>query len=133
MTQGRSGRFVPAPLWERDAELAEAAATVDALHSGATSGSLLVYSGEAGIGKTALLTEIGRIAEGRCTVWSARGGETVTSVPFNVLRQLLQPALVALTEEEAREYLGDWYDIAAQGPPSASPSRRAVRPTRRAC
>ncbi|MGW1025993.1 ATP-binding protein [Streptomyces sp. NPDC002577] len=128
MTQGRSGRFVSAPLWERDSELAEAAATVDALRSGAKSGSLLVYSGEAGIGKTALLTEIGRMAEGRCTVWSARGGETVTSVPFNVLRQLLQPALVVLTEEEAREYLGDWYDIAGPALGIAQPAGRQADP-----
>ncbi|MER5181185.1 AAA family ATPase [Streptomyces sp. NPDC002896] len=128
MTQGRSGRFVPAPLWERDAELAEAAQTVDALRSGATSGSLLVYSGEAGIGKTALLTEIGRTAEGRCTVWSAHGGETVTSVPFNVLRQLLQPALVVLTEEEVRDYLGDWYDIAGPALGIAQPTGRQADP-----
>ncbi|MEV0116755.1 AAA family ATPase [Streptomyces sp. NPDC050844] len=113
MTQGRPGGANWAPLWERDAELAAAARAVDELCSDSmTAGGLLVFRGEAGIGKTALLTEVRRIAEGRATVWTARGGETVTSVPFNVVRQLLQPALVSLTPDEAREYLGDWYEIA---------------------
>src|SRR5690606_4127173 len=81
-----------------------------------SSGSLLVLRGEAGLGKTALLAETRRIAEQRgCTVWSARGGETLRSVPFNVVRQLLQPALVSMLPEEAREYLGEWYDIAGPG------------------
>ncbi len=105
---------------ERDAELAVVTDAIDALRDDASPtemGSLLMFGGEAGIGKTALLAETRRIAERRgCTVWSARGGETVTSVPFNVVRQLLQPALVSLMPEEAREYLGDWYEVA--GPPS---------------
>ncbi|MGW0652080.1 AAA family ATPase, partial [Streptomyces umbrinus] len=113
MTEARPGTAASAPLWERDAELAAVAEAVDALCAGSASGSLLVFTGEAGIGKTALLAESRRIAETRkCTVWSARGGETITSVPFNVVRQLLQPALVALMPDEAREYFGDWYDIA---------------------
>ena len=113
MTEARPGTAASAPLWERDAELAAVAEAVDALCAGSASGSLLVFTGEAGIGKTALLTEARRIAEARkCAVWSARGGETITSVPFNVVRQLLQPALVALMPDEAREYFGDWYDIA---------------------
>ncbi|MFC4465642.1 ATP-binding protein [Streptomyces xiangluensis] len=102
-----------APLWERDAELSAIAEAVDALCGGSGAGSVLVLSGEAGIGKTALLAEARRMAlDRRCTVWSARGGETLTSVPFNVVRQLLQPALVSLMPDEAREYFGDWYDIA---------------------
>ncbi|MGW4750560.1 ATP-binding protein, partial [Streptomyces sp. NPDC004290] len=105
-----------ASLWERDAELAVVTEAVDALrHDGAPTGSgnLLVFGGEAGIGKTALLAETRRIAEQRgCTVWSARGGETVTSVPFHVVRQLLKPGLLGLEPEEARGYLGDAYEIA---------------------
>ncbi|MGW7082637.1 ATP-binding protein [Streptomyces sp. NPDC054871] len=113
MTQGRPGGASWAPLWERDVELAAAERAVDELCSDSTTaGGLLVFQGEAGIGKTALLAEVRRIAEGRATVWSARGGETVTSVPFNVVRQLLQPALVGLSPELTREYLGDWYEIA---------------------
>src|SRR5690606_23551423 len=80
-------------LWEREAEIAAIAQAVDTLCADHTSsGSLLVLRGEAGLGKTALLAETRRIAEQRgCTVWSARGGETLRSVPFNVVRQLLQP------------------------------------------
>ncbi|MEV0318495.1 ATP-binding protein [Streptomyces sp. NPDC050658] len=129
MTQGRPGGATWAPLWERDAELTAAARAVDELCSDSmTSGGLLVFRGEAGIGKTALLAEVRRIAEGRATVWSARGGETVTSVPFNVVRQLLQPALVSLTPDEAREYLGDWYEIAGPALGIAEPGGRQADP-----
>ena len=96
MTQGRPGGAAWGPLWERDANSPRPTRAVDELCADATTaGGLIVFSGEAGIGKTALLAEVRRLAEGRATVWSARGGETVTSVPFNVVRQLLQPALVA--------------------------------------
>ncbi|MFF8905041.1 ATP-binding protein [Streptomyces olivaceoviridis] len=114
MTEGRPSAAGSAPLWERDAELAAVARALDVLCADQSSaGSLLVIRGEAGLGKTALLAEIRRIAERRgCAVWSARGAETLRSVPFHVVRQLLQPALLSLLPEEAREYLGDWYDIA---------------------
>jgi tetratricopeptide (TPR) repeat protein len=114
MTEARPAGAAPASLWERDEEVETLAQAVDALCSGRSSrGHLLVVRGEAGVGKTSLLAETRRIAEGRnCTVWAARGGETLRSVPFNVVRQLLQPALLSLLPEEARDYLGDWYDIA---------------------
>ncbi|MYW18261.1 AAA family ATPase [Streptomyces sp. SID2955] len=114
MTEGRPPAAGSAPLWERDAEIAAVAQALDVLCAEQTSsGSLLVLRGEAGLGKTALLAETRRIAERRgCTVWSARGAETLRSVPFHVVRQLLQPALLSLLPEEAREYLGDWYEIA---------------------
>ncbi|MFC9887383.1 ATP-binding protein [Streptomyces pilosus] len=114
MTEVRPPAGASASLWERDEEVAAIAEAVDILCADRSSpGGLLVLRGEAGLGKTALLAETRRIAEQRgCTVWSARGGETLRSVPFNVVRQLLQPALVSMLPEEAREYLGDWYDIA---------------------
>jgi tetratricopeptide (TPR) repeat protein len=89
----------------------------------------MLFRGEAGLGKTALLHEARRIAEERgCTVWSARGGEALKSVPFHVVRQLLQPALVSLLPEEAREYLGDWYDIAGPALGIAEPTERQADP-----
>ncbi len=111
---GTAAAAPSAALWERDEELAAIAEAVDVLCADRHSpGTLLVLRGEAGLGKTALLAETRRIAEQRgCTVWSARGGETLRTVPFNVVRQLLQPALVSMLPEEAREYLGDWYGIA---------------------
>ncbi|WP_405884190.1 AAA family ATPase [Streptomyces sp. NBC_01136] len=130
MTEARSGPAPSASLWEREAEIADVVAAVKALRADASSsGSLLVFSGEAGIGKTALLAETRRIAEAHgCAVWSARGGETVTSVPFNVMRQLLQPAMVSLMPEEVREYLGDWYDIAGPALGIAAPGDRQADP-----
>ena len=49
-------------LWERDAELAAVTAAVDGLCEGHDTGSLLVFTGEAGIGKTAVLGEVERVA-----------------------------------------------------------------------
>ncbi|MEW2287588.1 AAA family ATPase, partial [Streptomyces sp. NPDC047841] len=89
----------------------------------------MVIRGEAGLGKTALLAEIRRVAERRgCAVWSARGAETLRSVPFHVVRQLLQPALLSLLPEEAREYLGDWHDIAGPALGIAEPQADKADP-----
>ncbi|POX45205.1 hypothetical protein C3489_34760 [Streptomyces sp. Ru71] len=130
MTEVRSTPAASASLWERDREIAAVVQAVDTLSADqSTSGTLLVIRGEAGLGKTALLAETRRIAEARgCTVWSARGGETLRSVPFNVVRQLLQPALVSMLPEEAREYLGDWYDIAGPALGIAEPGERHADP-----
>lgn len=110
------------PLYEREPELAAAAEAVDALCGGQAAGGLLVFTGEAGIGKTALLDEIRMLAADRCTVWSARGGETVTSVPFHVVRQLLQPALDQFPVDETRALFGDWFEITAPALGLAVPS-----------
>ncbi|MEW2287589.1 AAA family ATPase, partial [Streptomyces sp. NPDC047841] len=73
MTEGRPAAAGSAPLWERDAELATVAQALDVLCADQSSaGSRLVIRGEAGLGKTALLAEIRRVAERRgCAVWSA--------------------------------------------------------------
>lgn len=110
------------PLYEREPELAAAAQAVDALCGAQAAGGLLVFSGEAGIGKTALLDEIRSMAADRCTIWSARGGETVTSVPFHVVRQLLQPAFEQVPPDEVRALFGPWYEIAAPALGLAEPS-----------
>ncbi|MGV9290677.1 ATP-binding protein [Streptomyces sp. NPDC003719] len=130
MTEVRPTAAASASLWERDEEVAAITRAVDTLCADRSSpGTLLVCRGEAGLGKTALLAETRRIAEARgCTVWSARGGETLRSVPFNVVRQLLQPALVSMLPEEAREYLGDWYDIAGPALGIAEPGERQADP-----
>ncbi|WP_330460814.1 AAA family ATPase [Streptomyces sp. NBC_00820] len=130
MTEGRPPAADSASLWERDTEIATVAQVLDDLCADQSSaGSLLVIRGEAGLGKTALLAETRRMAERRgCRVWSARGGETLKSVPFNVVRQLLQPALISLLPEEAREYLGDWYDIAGPALGIVDPGAGSVDP-----
>ncbi|MFF7448940.1 MULTISPECIES: AAA family ATPase [unclassified Streptomyces] len=130
MTEARPTQAASASLWEREGEVAAVEQAIDALCAdSSSSGSVLVFRGEAGLGKTALLTETRRIAEARgCAVWSARGGETLRSVPFNVVRQLLQPALLNLMPEEAREYLGDWYDIAGPALGMTEPGERQADP-----
>ncbi|WP_328877971.1 ATP-binding protein [Streptomyces sp. NBC_00299] len=130
MTEVRPTQAASASLWERDEELAAFEGALDTLCAEkSSSGSLLVLRGEAGLGKTALLAETRRIAEARgCTVWSARGSETLSSVPFNVVRQLMQPALLSLMPEEAREYLGDWYDIAGPALGITDPGERQADP-----
>ncbi|MEH0637562.1 AAA family ATPase [Streptomyces bottropensis] len=130
MTEARSDAAASASLWERDAEITAIKEAIDELRvDQASPGGVLVFNGEAGVGKTALLTEARRIAEERgCTAWYARGGETITSVPFNVVRQLLQPGLLGLMEEETREYLGDWYDIAGPALGLAEPAARQADP-----
>ncbi|GEC03112.1 hypothetical protein SSP24_07670 [Streptomyces spinoverrucosus] len=130
MTEVPPAAGASASLWERDEEVAAVVQAIDALCADRSSSvGLLVFRGEAGLGKTALLAETRRLAEERgCMVWSARGGETLRSVPFNVVRQLLQPALVSLLPEEAREYLGDWYDIAGPALGIADPGERRADP-----
>ncbi|MFF5761858.1 ATP-binding protein [Streptomyces tanashiensis] len=114
-------------MLERDPELAAAAHAVDELVAGAAAGGpgrggILVYRGEPGIGKTALLAEIHRTARDRCTVLTARGGETLTSVPFHLTRQLLQPALDGFRADEVRELFGDHFDLLAPALGIAPPS-----------
>lgn len=130
MTRERPDAAASASLWERDEEITAVLHAVDSLCADrSSSGGLLMFEGEAGLGKTALLAEARRIAERRgCTVWSARGGEFLRSVPFHVVRQLLQPALVRLHPEEIRDYLGDWYGIAGPALGIAEPSARHPDP-----
>lgn len=130
MTEVRPNAAASASLWERDEEITAVLHAVDTLCADRSSaGGLLVFQGEAGLGKTSLLAETRRIAEARgCTVWSARGGEILRSVPFNVVRQLLQPALLSLLPEEAGEYLGDWYGIAGPALGIAEPAEGQADP-----
>ncbi|MDH6626355.1 tetratricopeptide (TPR) repeat protein [Streptomyces sp. LBL] len=130
MTEVRPTAAASASLWERDAEVDAVVRAIEALGTDRSSaGTLLVIRGEAGFGKTALLAETRRIAERHgCRVWSARGGQTLRSVPFNVVRQLLQPALVSLMPEEAREYLGDCYDNAGPALGLTEPGERQADP-----
>ncbi|MFD3486358.1 ATP-binding protein [Streptomyces sp. NPDC058665] len=116
------------PLLEREPEIAAAAHAVEGLFGDTPSGGLLVYRGAAGLGKTALLAEVRRMAAGRCTVWSARGGETVTTVPFHVVRQLLQPALTERGPDSLRDLLGAGYDIVGPALGIAPPGARPADP-----
>ncbi|MER7463138.1 AAA family ATPase [Streptomyces sp. NPDC097981] len=108
------------PLLERESEIRAIHRAVDELcgttDNGSTArrGGVLTFAGSGGIGKTTLLAEARRHASERsCTVLFARGGEQEKQVPFHVMRQLIQPAFAAMTENERRDVLGTWYNIVA--------------------
>ncbi|MFK0044038.1 AAA family ATPase [Streptomyces sp. NPDC090741] len=108
------------PLLERESEIRAIHRAVDELcgtsENGPTArrGGVLTFAGSGGIGKTTLLGEARRhAAERSCTVLFARGGEQEKQVPFHVMRQLIQPAFAAMTEDERRDVLGTWYSIVA--------------------
>ncbi|MGW4650754.1 helix-turn-helix transcriptional regulator [Kitasatospora sp. NPDC004289] len=107
-----------ARLHEREEELHTAEQALDRLcedfEAGGTEiGELLVYASPAGVGKTAVMDQIRRLAKLRktCTVLSGRGGERQTKEPFHVLKQLLLPVLGGLSESERSEVFGGWYSI----------------------
>ncbi|MGW6740785.1 ATP-binding protein [Streptomyces sp. NPDC055025] len=129
----RAEHPIALPLLEREPELAAAARAVDALCAEEPTGGVLVYRGAAGLGKTALLSEVRRMATGRRAVWSARGGETVTSVPFHAVRQLLLPAVTVDGRDgegapDARELLGDRYEIVGPALGIAPPGEQHADP-----
>ena len=92
----------PAPLVERELELE----TVERLltSAGAGSGGAVVFEGPAGIGKSSLLAAA-RTAAADLRVLSARGGELERELPFGVVRQLLESAVVASDVEEREALL----------------------------
>ncbi|MEV6975050.1 AAA family ATPase [Kitasatospora sp. NPDC093806] len=102
------------PLHERETEIRSAGQAIEALTrpAGAGLGQLLLYTGAAGLGKTAVMTEVRRRAKrAGCTVLFARGGERQRHEPFHVVRQLLQPVLAALPDAERARAFGPWEDV----------------------
>jgi hypothetical protein len=96
-----------------DAALAELSDTGDGVPRPRHTG-LLTFTGSAGLGKTALMTEArARAVAHGFTVFSGKGGEKEQELAFHVVRQLVQPALAAMDETERRAFLGSWYDIVA--------------------
>ena len=86
------------PLVEREAELSALAAAVDDAACG--EGRLVVIEGPAGIGKTRLLRSVRERAEdetGR-RVLLARGTEFESHIAFGVVRQLLDPLVLGMSE-----------------------------------
>src|SRR6266850_1303757 len=92
----------PAPLLERDADLAALRALVDGARDG--NGTLAVIEGSAGIGKTRLLGEARAMGTGMgLRVLSARGGELEREFAFGLVRQLFEPLLATASAEERRD------------------------------
>jgi DNA-binding CsgD family transcriptional regulator len=81
-------------LIERESELGTLTALVDELSAGRSRAALI--EGPAGIGKTRLLAEARRLAKERgIPSLGARGSELEREFPFGVVRQMLEPALLA--------------------------------------
>jgi DNA-binding NarL/FixJ family response regulator len=87
-----------APLVERELELE----TVERLLAGACAGSggAVVFEGPAGIGKSSLLAAARTAAAAEVRVLSARGSELERELPFGIVRQLLEPVVVACDPQE---------------------------------
>lgn len=86
-------------LFDRGLELAELDAHIERVVDG--HGCLAVVEGPAGIGKSRLLAEARRRAEGSMRVLSARGGELEGEFPFGAVRQLFDPVLADPARREA--------------------------------
>lgn len=116
--QGADAAAPRVRLRDRDSELRSVDAAVDRLcrefaAGGTEIGDLLAFTGRPGIGKTTLLHEVRRIARLRdgATVLFARGGERQFKEPYHVLRQLLQPVLTNLKDDEFRQVMGTWEEV----------------------
>ncbi|GAA0385908.1 hypothetical protein Acor_26680 [Acrocarpospora corrugata] len=86
-------------LFERGRELGELGDHF--ARAAAGEGRLVVVEGPAGIGKSRLLTEIRRRAEGSVRVLSARGSGLEGEFAFGVVRQLFEAELTAPERREA--------------------------------
>jgi DNA-binding CsgD family transcriptional regulator len=88
-------------LLERDAEWAAVEAAAGEARRGR--GRLLIVEGEAGIGKTRLLSQAGKLNGVR--VLKARGSDLESPFAFGVVRQLFEPVLQSATQAERRRLL----------------------------
>jgi DNA-binding CsgD family transcriptional regulator len=90
-------------------------------------GSVLLFEGAAGLGKTSLVHAARRIAAAYgCTVLHAKGGEREQGRAFHVVRQLFRRLLVGCTEAERHDLLGAWWDMVAPAVGLAPATRAEV-------
>ncbi|MDH6120313.1 tetratricopeptide (TPR) repeat protein [Kitasatospora sp. GAS204A] len=121
-------------LYEREIALSAARAAIDTLRrdfaaGGVNLGSLLLYSGKAGLGKTTMLQQVRALARNQgLAVLSGRAGEQRVNEPFYLLRQLLLPELLRLRPEEQQEVLGPWREIAGPALALLLPGGEAADP-----
>ena len=99
-------------LLERDGELAQLGALIEAAREGA--GRFVLVEGSPGIGKTRLLaTARERGREAGMHVLDARGGELEREFAYGIARQLFEPALAEASEPEREEMLSGAAALAA--------------------
>jgi class 3 adenylate cyclase/DNA-binding CsgD family transcriptional regulator/tetratricopeptide (TPR) repeat protein len=88
------------PLLERESEVEALRAWMEAARMG--SGRVVIIEASSGLGKTRLLGEARRLAEGTgFAVLGARGGELEQEFPYGVVRQLFEPAVAGPAERRA--------------------------------
>ncbi len=93
-----------AALLEREFELSRVDDLIAA--SGAGAGRLLVIEGRSGMGKTALLAEVRKRARGAgMAVLAGRASELEREFAFGVVRQLFEPMVTRLREDERSRLL----------------------------
>jgi class 3 adenylate cyclase/tetratricopeptide (TPR) repeat protein len=103
----------PERLVERADELATLAELVESAYVGA--GRFGVIVGDAGIGKTTLVSEVRLAAELRgMEVLQARGGELEHDFSYGIVRQLFESRLAAIPPEERHKALGGSASISDQ-------------------
>ena len=116
-----------APIIGRDAELGRLRGLVDPIPQ---SGQVLLVIGEAGIGKTALLTDAAeRARSAGARVLSVTGRESESRLAFAGLHQLLRPVLssaAGLPARQAQALLGAFGLTAEPGAPDPLLTRLAV-------
>lgn len=100
-------------LLERQDEIAEAHAALDAARSG--SGQTLLIQGPAGIGKTELARALHSAAAAqRMELASARGGELESEFPYGVVRQLFEPLVLRSSAADRESLLEGAAGLAAR-------------------
>jgi DNA-binding CsgD family transcriptional regulator len=103
---------LPTPLLEREAEVTALAGLLDATRDG--DGRLVVIEGNAGIGKTRLLSEAREVARrAGFEVLSARGGELEGEFAFGIVRQLFEATLAFAAPDDRAELLGGAAELSA--------------------
>lgn len=114
-------------LVERERELSEVDAAVAAAAGG--EGALVVVSGMAGAGKSALLAaSVERGRERGLDLRRARGSELEQELSFGVIRQLFEPLLRAASPQERRRLLSGAADVVERLFESAPAEQSAGEP-----
>ncbi|MBO0703463.1 MAG: ATP-binding protein, partial [Candidatus Dormibacteraeota bacterium] len=99
-------------LLEREPELARIDQLIAATTAGA--GHVVVFEGRPGIGKTALLTELRiRAQAAGMAAYSARASELEGEFAFGVVRQLFEPVVRSLSQDESSRLLAGAAALAA--------------------
>src|SRR5687768_7379252 len=90
-------------LLERERELERIEELLRVAQSG--SGSMVFVLGEPGVGKTRLVAEVGRIAhEAGTEISRARGAELERTVPFGLVRQLLEQRIATAARADQNAF-----------------------------